>query len=266
MFTKFFSRLLFIGVLFSIISCDPTETSLTVFGEAPVVQNLTIQPNSIVFVPEDGFRDTTLSIYIEAFIENVSEETFFGYTIRNKASQEIVAFGELAAETRADIFRTETGLETTTTSFENYIVEAFAYNEAGIGNFIQVPISIQGFSNNKPEILEVSNPDTLQRPESGETIARFTAKVRDLDGQSSIDRVLIRVINQESGEVTGSPFRMVDSGNSGDLIASDSIFTWALPVTPTDNNPNRNFNIEYFAIDLGGLISDTVKTTFSIKE
>lgn len=265
MFTKFVSRLLFIGVLFSIINCDPTDTSSTVFGEAPVVQNLTIQPSSVVFIPNDGFKDTTLSIYIEATIENVSEETIFGYTIRDKASQELISSGELAAETRADVFRTETGLETTTTSFENYIVEAYAYNEGGSGNFIQTPISIRGFSNNKPEILEANNPQEVQRPSSGQTTVLFTAKTTDKDGQNSIEGVFLRLISQVSGEVSGSPFQLFDNGSSqGDVAANDSVFTRSFSINST--NQLQTYDILYYAVDKGGLVSDTAKTTFSIVE
>jgi hypothetical protein len=68
-------------------------------------------------------------------------------------------------------------------------------------------------------------------------------------------------------EVQGSPFEMFDDGSTfDDDVASDSIYTWSLPVEPTNNNPNRDFNIEFYALDEGGLSSDTIRTTFSIRE
>ena len=60
---------------------------------------------------------------------------------------------------------------------------------------------------------------------------------------------------------------MFDDGISNeDQIANDSVFTFSLPVTPTDNRPNRDFDIEYFAEDISGLTTDTVKTIFIIRE
>ena len=266
MFSKYVPLFFVAGLFFYISGCDEVTTPTNEFEESPIVNSLSVTPNDIDFAPSDGFKDTTITIIIDASIENISQESTFGFVLRDKISQESILNGELIASTEADKFGNEIELETTTTSFQEFLVEVYAYNNDGSGNFIQTAISVKGFSNNPPDIISVNNPDTLQRPTSGEIIARFTAKVTDLDAQNSLDQVLIRVINQETGEVTGSPFQMVDDGSSGDLIANDSTFTWALPVTPTDNNPNRDFNIEYYAIDLGGLVSDTVKTTFSIRE
>lgn len=249
-----------------LLNCDPTVSPSNSFTDSPEVKELIVSPNEINFTSADGFKDTTLTIALEATIENITEESTLGYAIRDKSTLILVTEGELVSGNDADVYEVDLEIETTTTSFEELMVEVYAYNPNGSGNFFQVPISISGFSNNAPEILEVNNPDTLIRPESGEIIARFTSKVRDLDGQNSIDQVLVRVINQSSGEVSGSPFLMLDDGTSGDLTANDSTYTWALPVTPTDTNPNRDFDIEYFAIDLGGLVSDTLRTTFSIRE
>ncbi|MBO6524490.1 MAG: hypothetical protein JJ971_11730 [Balneolaceae bacterium] len=249
-----------------LLNCDSTTNPSNSFTDGPEVTELTITPSDVNFVPADGFKDTTLTISVLSTIENVTEATTLGYVLRDKNTQLLISEGELAAASETDVYGIDLSLETTTTSFEELITEVYAYNPNGNGNFFQAAISISGFSNNPPEILEANNPDTLIRPESGEIIARFTSKVRDLDGQSSIDQVLIRVINKASGEVSGSPFQMVDNGTSGDITANDSTFTWALPVTATEDNPNRDFDIEYFAIDLGGLMSDTVRTTFSIRE
>ena len=186
--------------------------------------------------------------------------------VRDKYTSEFIGGGELNSKDNTDNYKAEISFITTTTSFEDYIIEVYAYNKSGNGNFYQRFLTIEGFSNNRPEITETSSPGTIVRPTSGEVPAIFTAKVTDGDGDNTISRVFLRVIDQTSGEVTGSPFDMADDGTSlGDQIANDFIYTWSLPVTQTSGIQDRDFGIEFFALDQGGLYSDTVRTTFQIR-
>lgn len=247
------------------MSCDSTVSPSGTFENTPKVTLLTITPNTISFVPSDGFRDTTMSIYIESTIEDVDAKTIPGYVIRKKSSQELIASGELSADNQANIFTTEINLETTTTTFEEYIFEVYAYNSNGSGNFFQTLLSIEGFSNNPPEILEAINPEEVQRPQSGQISVSFTAKTTDLDGQDTIEGVFLRLISRISGESSGSPFLLYDDGaNQSDAVANDSVFTATFPVS--SSNQLQTYDIFYYAVDKGGLVSDTVKTTFSIIE
>lgn len=249
------------------ISCDTTTNPQDLTIESPVVLVADISPPQIQFDSVlDGFRDTTVAITISATIENVSDDVVPGYVIRDKETGALINSGDLQVE-GINGYVGEANLKLTTTSFEEYIVEVFAYDEFGTGNYFQKNLSVIGFSNNKPVILEAINESEIVRPASGQVTAFFTAKVTDDDGQASIDRVLMRIIDLVAGEPEESPYLMFDDGASlGDVVANDSVFTFSLPVTQTDNRPNRDFNIEYFAIDKGGLISDTVRTTFRIVE
>ena len=265
MFSKYVSPLFVVGLFFLLSGCDETVSPSNNFEESPSVNRLTVIPNNVSFEPEDGFKDTTLAIHIEASIENISEETTYGFAIRDKVTQELVSTGELTAESRDNIFWTESALETSTTSFEEYIIEVYAYNLNGSGNFSQTPLSISGFSNNPPEILEANNPEEVQRPSSGQTSVSFTAKTTDEDGQDTIEGVYLRLISRVSGEVSGSPFQLYDDGSTqSDSARNDSVYTATFPVSPA--NQLQTYDILYYAIDKGGLVSDTVKTTFSIIE
>lgn len=249
-----------------LIGCDSTTSPQDISSISPVVLSATITPGEIQFNAADGFKDTTVTIMISATIENVPESTTPGYVIRDKENGTLISSGELSFDS-GNMYVEPSNLNLTTTSFEEYIVEVFAYDSFGKGNYFQKTLSVIGFSNNKPVILETNNEDEIVRPSSGQVTAFFTAKVKDDDGQASIDRVLMRIIDLVAGEPEESPYLMFDDGVSlGDAVANDSVFTFSLPVTPTDNRPNREFNIEYFAIDKGGLISDTVRTTFRIVE
>lgn len=249
------------------ISCDSTTSPENPLAESLSITTFEIIPSSVEFtLQEDGFRDTTVSLELFALVSGFSDSKAPRYAISEKSSGDIVVQGELSPlESPSFNFSRKVGIPTTTTSFENYIINIFF--EEGSAVYAQTDFSIQGFSNNRPEILNTAGPNLINRPSSGEIPAVFTAKVTDDDGQENIDQVFIRVINQTSGEVEGSPFQMFDDGSTyTDTTANDSVYTWFQPVPPNENDPNRDFDIEFYVIDLAGLSSDTVRTTFRIRE
>lgn len=257
---------LFISVGF--YSCDTTTAPDDLFKDAPTISVFTITPNEITFTVEDGYKDTTVSINVVAQFINIEALSEPVLVIADKYSGETIGEKVLElfdSDENSLTYTTDFHIVTSTTARQEYVVNLL-YDDRN-GAYAQAYVNISGFSNAVPIILETSSPDTIQRPSSGEVPATFTATVTDDDGQESIDKVYLRVINQASGEVEGSPFQMFDDGmNYEDEVAGDSVYTWSLPVTPTDNNPNRNFDIEFYAVDQGGMVSDTVKTTFSITE
>lgn len=247
-------------------ACDSTTAPENPIGEQPFIGEILITPNSITFSEEDGYTDTTLAIEIFARIQNFPAPVAPRYSVTKKSSGEQISEEELEThDSRRFNYISTVSIETTTTSIEEYIINIFW--ETGSDSYAQTTFPINGFSNFPPQILETSNPEVVNRPASGEVPAVFTAKVIDDDGQETIDQVFIRVINQASGEVQGSPFQMHDDGTTyNDSTANDSVFTWYQPVLPNEEDPDRDFDIEFYAIDKGGLSSDTVRTTFSIRE
>ncbi|GAB5408764.1 MAG: hypothetical protein BalsKO_11290 [Balneolaceae bacterium] len=246
------------------MSCDSSVSPVDKLENAPTVQRLNLSPQQIIFNPSDGFKDTTLSISIEASIENVDEGIVPGFVIRDKSSSALIVDGELSPESRANIFRTELNLITTTTSFDEYIVEVFAYNNDGNGNFYQTTLKIEGFSNDPPTLLEVNNPEEVIIPSEGEIVIPFTAKVFDPDGQDNIDRVLIEFINEDGSSLIPTSNQLFDNGLNEDVAPGDSIYTIAFRIN-SSNTPNNRKAI-YFAIDKAGLYSDTLETVFNIVE
>lgn len=244
------------------LNCDTTTSPTNKLLTAPAINLLSINPQETIFIPSDGFKDTTLSILIEANIENIDEGIVPGYVIRDKFSSVFIINGDLVAETGSDVFIANIELETTTTSFEEYIIEVFAYNTLGNGNFYQQILSIEGISNAPPVLLEVNNPEEVIIPSEGEIVIPFTAKVFDEDGQSNIDRVLIEFINEDGTILRPDPNQLFDNGLNEDTFAGDSVYTIAFRVN-SSNTPNNRKAI-YFAVDKAGLYSDTLQTTFNI--
>lgn len=246
------------------MSCDSTTSPIDKLNNSPNVQSITISPQEFSFTQADGFKDTTLSIQIDAIIENVDDSIIPGFVIRNKLSSAFISNGDLTAGDVANSFSISTTLESTTTSFDEYIVEVYAYNDNASGNFVQSTISIQGFANNRPEILDVSNPNEVVIPTTGVTEVAFMAKVSDLDGQDNIDRVLIEFINEDGSTLVPVPNELLDNGIDGDIAANDSVFTISFSIN-ANNTPN-NRRALYFAVDKAGLHSDTLETVFNIVE
>ena len=265
MFTKFFPSLFLIGTIFLITSCDTTESPSNTFFNSPIVESLTIEPNLITFLPEDGFKDTTIQVMVKSSIQNLNEETEFGYVVIDKSNQESVYNGELSIIAASDSLIATIPIALTTTSFKNYLIEVYAYDKAGNGNYIHTSLSVTGISTSKPVITNTTSPGTITRPETGAIPAVFTATVTDEDGDETITGVFIRVI-QNGNDVQGSPFSMSDDGSTlGDTTSNDLTFTWSQDITPAATNPDRDFNIEFYALDVSGLSSDTVRTTFQIR-
>lgn len=262
------TSILSLGII--IFGCDETSTPASILDDEPAITRIHVQPQVVQFLAEeDGSKsDTTLTIGIFISTVNTPDEQPPVYIVSDKDSGEEIHSGIFdITDSRTGNFGVDVPIETTTDSFEDFIINAYPSSDGGNGNYAQTSFKIIGIPNNPPQILETDNPDEITRPSSGNTPATFIAKVTDPDGQDTIDKVYIRIINVESGEVQGSPFEMFDDGITyDDAVENDSTYTWSLPVTPTDNNPNRSFDIEYFAIDEGGLVSDTVTSTFIIRE
>jgi hypothetical protein len=248
-----------------ISSCDFTTAPKNPLAQTPGISNIEINPSEVIFSPQDGFTDTTITLEIGALIDNIGSDTP-RFTISNKRTGEFVGEGELSPSDSQNFnFSADYELETATTAIEDFMVNVFFTESQDI--YAQTELSVIGFANNPPEILSAQNPEEVTIPTGGETVdVFFTAKVTDPDGQDNVDRVLIEFINEDGTRLVPEPNQLLDNGlnNSGDQVAGDSVFTIAFTIT-SSNTPNRR-KVEYFAIDKAGLSSDTVETNFNIVE
>lgn len=245
--------------------CDSTTSPVNKLLDAPTVNRLTIVPHNVQFIPTDGFTDTTLTVHIETQITNSgTEELIQGYIVRNKEGGAVLFQGQLTDESRGDIYWAEIDIETSTTSFLEYVIEVYAFDKAGNGNYYQANFGVEGISNARPQLLQVSNPEEVTIPSDGEIAIPFTAKVFDPDGQNNIDRVLIEFINEDGSSLIPVPNQLFDNGINEDAVQGDSVYTIAFNIN-SSNTPNNRKAI-YFAIDKAGLHSDTLQTTFNIVE
>ena len=245
-------------------ACDSTTSPDSKLEKVPSVTHFLVTPTDILFSSDQGFTDTLINVSVEARFRNHEALIKPFVTLSKSGAAEIIDKVPLEyVDSRTDLYSAGFTLTTTTTSFEDYLVNMI-YDEKR-GNYAQTRIQIRGFSNARPELLYATNPDSVSRPETGTTPVTFTAKATDNDGQETIEGVYMRLISQVSGEVGSSPFELYDDGTSGeDEVAKDSIYTLTLEIDPT--RQLQTYDIHYYAVDKGGLVSDTIKTTFSIVE
>lgn len=252
--------LLFITVLF--YACDSTSVPDPNFGSEPVINRFDIDPQNVQFSASvDGNKDTTLLIHFEAGIQNLSDSLPV-LTLINQSNQRIEVQDRMQPISSGN-YHLEIPIETRTTSYVAYRVNILAKNDPASSTYAWATLSYDGFSELPPQILSVDNPDTVSIPESDTELYAFTAFVTDPEGQDTIESVLLRISRSGFEDVSGSPFQLFDDGNNGsDETASDSVFTVTFPVDP--NSQTETFELSYYAIDKGGLISDTVYTQFTI--
>ncbi|WP_421774585.1 hypothetical protein [Gracilimonas sp.] len=249
------------------LSCDSTTSPKDIFEESPAIQDFNVSPQNVQFSSaNDGVKDTTVLVTFSAATQNLSEGEVPRIIITDRNSGQVELQQDMEASSVNGQFTLEVPFQTKTTFFQDFKVNAIVEKpETGDFNYATASLKITGFSEIEPEILEANNPESVQRPTSGTNIYRFTAKVTDEEGNDTIEGVFVRIFNRSSGEVNSSPFTLFDDGNSGeDITAGDSVYTAAFPVTP--DSKLQTFDLYYYAVDKGGLVSDTVQTTFRITE
>ncbi|MBO6586448.1 MAG: hypothetical protein JJ953_10115 [Gracilimonas sp.] len=258
---------LLLGSSIVFLSCDSTTSPKDIFEESPVIQSFNVSPQNVQFTSaDDGVKDTTVIVTFSAETENLPEGVVPRIIITDRNSGQVELQQDMEVTSTNGEFTLEVPFETKTTFFQDFKVNAIVQNpETSDFNYATASLKITGFSEIKPEILEANNPETVQRPTSGTDVYRFTAKVTDEEGNDTIQGVFVRIFNRSSGEVNSSPFTLFDDGDNGaDITAGDSVYTAAFPVNP--ESQLQTFDLYYYAIDKGGLVSDTVQTTFRITE
>lgn len=266
---KYLTLFSLLSLLFA--SCDRTPGVVDPTQPVTGVENVEINPKEITFSNADGVKDTTVQVSIYATLSNqISNDSFPRFTVKDVSGDTLIVKGKLDQFNKtADRFEGTADIPLNTTDIRSLAVYVYAVELGDNTNWIKHELNIQGYSSSPPTIIEASNPDTVQIPNDGSVIpVSFTAKVTDVDGQKTIDRVLMNIIDENGNSLSSQPFRLYDDGqhadsrSSGDQVAGDSVYTRRFYVDST--NSAVSHTVHYFAKDKGGLVSDTVTTTFTL--
>ena len=266
MFHKALLSTLILAILGS-IHCDNLPDTPTQSYTYVDLSHFRVEPTDIRFSADlDGFKDTTLQYTFFAQLHNSELVEHLGFIIRNPRTSEILlqerlekpAIDPLPIEIQGNF-----NWETSTTSYEQLLMELYALDRYGYGVQHQAVLSIEGIASSPPEIIWVDNPNIVEIPTGSATLnIPFQAKVTDPDGQKTLDRVFIAFENEDGSILTPTPNILTDSGTGLDEVAGDSVYTITFSVNSSNTPQNRT--VLYFAKDKAGLFSDTLKSTFNI--
>lgn len=252
-------------VWISLLGCDDTLSPNELNTIEPYVQNFSVNPATLDFdLTADGTKDTTITFLMDIESINLDTDSTPHYSVFLNSEDLPFLQGQLNRVSDEN-FSESFSINTKTYFFDTYTILITPTLTSNTANYSQSRISQVGVPFNEPEILTAENPSQVQRPQSGSVNVMFTAKATDVDRQANLDGVFLRLISRTNGEVNNSPFELFDNGNTaGDVTAQDSVFTLTFPVN--SGNQLQTYDILYYAKDKSGLVSDTVKTVFSIVE
>ncbi len=273
--SRFFTAILLFAATLSCEKLDPVSPN----AELPFqITSLEINPFLIQFEPENGVRDTTIIFEITAGVKSLGNESIpvflcrngtFNYIFTRKSDQHVISQGTLDLVTLEpspfandqEHFFKQLQLQAKTFDFNDYKLQVFAQRElTPASNTASATLKLRGFAVDPPQIISVSNPDTLRIPDTGTQLFSISAKVVHPFDRSLINQVFLDILDESNTRLSGSPFEMFDDGNpnSGDLAAGDSIYTRQFQINAS-NNP-AVYSLLFFARDNLGASSDTVKS------
>lgn len=126
--------------------------------------------------------------------------------------------------------------------------------------------------NARPQLLDVSLPDSITLPVTDTLKIQFTATVADSDGLADIREVFFRRVSPPDP----TKFLMRDDGSldpavniggivlrSGDDIPGDGKYAFLIPVLPTSTRRTNVFDFQ--CIDSFGDTSGTIQRSFTIR-
>ena len=266
MFSKAILSILFLAILGS-IHCDSLPDTPTQSYAYVDLSHFRVEPTDVNFdVEMDGFKDTTLQFTLYAQLHNSELLEYLGYIIREPRTGVILLQEQLTTPVSDPLpidIQGTFNWETSTTNFEQLLVELYALDRYGYGIQHQATLTIEGIASSRPQIIWVNNPDSVEIPTGSTTlIIPFQAKVTDPDGQETLDRVFIAFENEDGSILVPNPNILTDTGTGLDEVAGDSVFTITFSVNSSNSPQNRT--VLYYARDKAGLFSDTLKSSFNI--
>lgn len=256
--------MLIVVVAISLSSCDSTPGSAPYEVSPSVLGGLMVSPSDIVFAPEDGIRDTTLTISISVSVSGDMDPKRVLFTVKDEFLNEAVGDGEL--QRTGNAYAGGFQLTMPTSTINTYSIAVFGETAGGtLTNTIRKKINITGILTEPPQIEFLNHPATVTIPSTGTQPFGFEAKVVHPNGQMNITDVFLELYDSNNVRIGGRAFRMFDDGdtaNSGDLVPNDSVYTKTFQIGP-QNSPDT-YTVWCYAIDRQGTSSDTTFSTLSI--
>ena len=272
---KYSSRLLLTveegAYLLDAIALDKTnlqsETDRKLFYAKQGIANSapTVTPLSI---PQSAIVDTLIPFVLKVRVEDEDEGDFisavnfqiFGPTIAELAIDGLLFDDGTSGDSLAEdgIYSIKITTEFAAWKFGSYyiFIQAFDSRQEASESFFTIIPWEKMNPGIAPVVTNLSAPDTVQIPETGASTFLLEIEATDLDHNNDIHKVFFNTYKPDGSLSDSSPLQMYDDGSSGDLIASDNIFT--LRVYITSENSAGDYRFEFQAQDYSDLLSNEI--------
>ena len=155
MFSKAILSILFLAILGS-IHCDSLPDTPTQSYAYVDLSHFRVEPTDVKFdVEMDGFKDTTLQFTLYAQLHNSELLEYLGYIIREPRTGVILLQEQLTTPVSDPLpieIQGTFNWETSTTNFEQLLVELYALDRYGYGIQHQATLTIKGIASSPPQI------------------------------------------------------------------------------------------------------------------
>ena len=124
-------------------------------------------------------------------------------------------------------------------SLDGFIIAEYEIYENGI-SIKSFTDSLEVIANLPPVITEITMPDTIVRPETGLKALLFSVTVDDPNGAYDVTNAYFQVLSNSTGQWS-SDYDMYDTGDQGDELAGDGIFSRGLQISSTNTAATNYF-------------------------
>ena len=238
------------GILLS--SCEKKDNSvIDPVLKFPVIDTAGVSPN--VF----DTSNVSMSVFAHVVSEDVSI-TKVSVRVLNPASNEVNNI--ILSDTGNGRYTGQVNFSMDCRYVGTYRVEFTALNNQNLySNAYPVNFNVINSHDTKPVLAGLVAPDSLLRPQPGETTTVFLqVTASDPDGSCDINSVFFNSFKPDGTPASGNPFSMYDDGNSDhcDQVAGDNKFSLCIII----NNQALlgNYQFKFNAKDNSGLLSDTL--------
>ncbi len=232
---------------------------------------------AVIQIPDSVYVDKIVPFFIQVRAEDedsddyISKVTFqvLGPTISDLALEgELVDDGSSGDQTAGDgIYSIETTTEFASWKFGSYHLYMTAFDskqKASESIYTTIPWAKMELGV-IPELFNLSSPDTIVRPMTGDKSILLTIEATDPDNKNDVKEVFF-YSKKPNGEYanSGNPFNLYDDGASGDATANDNIFSLIIWIISA--NDLGDYVFEFQARDYSDLLSSKIIHTITVIE
>ncbi len=247
-------------------ACDSPPGSSPYPTANNAFHSISLDPDNVVFDPDEGVVNQTLNINISVDVRSDAELSNPRFNVYRSSDRAVFRDGSLTTVSEGELAG-EFSFSVSSTSFETYKVYVFDEGAGGsVSNTLEHKLVLTGIPTDPPVVLSLDHPPVVQIPDEGETAIRFETEVEHPQGLEQISAVYLELFDSNGNQIGGDRFEMFDDGDeesSGDLVAGDGIYTRTFAINP--NNQPDTYDVFTYAVDRAGLTSDTLSSQLIIE-